>query len=584
MLRSGSTWQYNAVRVLLQHAGATDIAGGYMYLAGELLTHRTVIIKSHEFYLDLAVKADVILTAHRDLRDVAASMQRKFQTKLSSGLVKDWVKRHVKWSQLAAYDLHYENLLVDKLTELKKIASVLKLPQPILNELPYESILEEIEGLKFNRRFSKTEAADVTNLLHAGHVTDGRHGSWKGVISDELVVAIEKECRGWMVSKGYLPAPAAVASPEKDAGGNGLKVEAGPYDTGLKPAGYSVGNKRALRLTDLPPPPAGKTGWPWTKESPFLPARMPGGSVWPRISIVTPSLNQAKYIEETIRSVLLQNYPNLEFIVIDGGSDDITLQVLRKYEGFIDYFVSEPDKGQADALNKGMRRATGEILAFINSDDFYLPGAFATVAQQFNDATGVDLIYGGCRLVDQNSLEFIEHFGDISRLDEVLDFWNVWCANREIVQPEAFWRRSVFEKTGAFNARFQTLFAYDYWCRMLIAGATFRRFDEALACFRFHPAQKSRRRESNAGGEWLDMVAPWLWDRSVPLPSSRRRTLQGEWLYYKRFIPTIGDSTRRHEPKWRRWARLAGVCASHPQIFASSVFKQRMREVLRGPR
>lgn len=583
MVRSGSTWQFNAVRFLLQRGGASDIVGGFISVGDELLAHQTVIIKTHEFYPSLAAKADVVLTAHRDLRDVAASMQRKFQTKLSSGLVRGWVKRHIKWSQFASYDLHYENLLEDKLSELKKIASVLKLPQPVLNELPYESILDEIEGLKFNKRRSKLDPSDTVNLLHDGHVTDGRHGSWKGVIPEELVVSIEKECRGWMISKGYLPAPAAMSSPRKNFGGNGLKVEESPLDKGSKLASYSKGKKRVLHLADLPPPPAGKTGWPWTAESPFLPGRLPDVSIWPRLSIVTPSLNQARYIEETIRSVLLQNYPNLEFIVIDGGSTDTSLQVIRKYEAFIDHFVSEADKGQTDALNKGMRLATGEILAFINSDDYYLPGAFAAVAQQFNAAPEADLIYGGCCLVDQNSQEFIEHFSNITRLDEFLDFWGVWFANREIVQPETFWRRSVFEKTGAFNERFPTLFAYEYWCRMLIAGATFRRFDQALACFRFQPAQKSQRPESNAAGEWLEMVEPWLWDKSVPLPSGRRRALQGEWLYQTRFNPTIADSLRRHEPKWRRWARLTGLCASHPQLFASSVFQRRMRDVFRRP-
>jgi glycosyltransferase involved in cell wall biosynthesis len=136
----------------------------------------------------------------------------------------------------------------------------------------------------------------------------------------------------------------------------------------------------ALRLADLPPPPAGKSGWPWTEESPAVPARLPDGSEWPLVSIVTPSFNQGAFIEETLRSVLLQNYPNLEYIVIDGGSVDDTAEVLRRYEPFLDHVVSEPDGGHADGLNKGMRRATGSILAFINSDDFYLPGTLASVA------------------------------------------------------------------------------------------------------------------------------------------------------------------------------------------------------------
>src|SRR5271154_228000 len=136
------------------------------------------------------------------------------------------------------------------------------------------------------------------------------------------------------------------------------------------------------RLTNLPIPPAGKVGWPWTAETSQSLEDPTDSQLWPKISIVTPSFNQGKYIEETIRSVLLQNYPNLEYIVMDGGSTDESIQIIRKYAQFIDHFILEPNEGHADALNKGMKRATGEILAFINSDDLYLPEAFTTVAQE----------------------------------------------------------------------------------------------------------------------------------------------------------------------------------------------------------
>src|SRR5262249_28017307 len=111
------------------------------------------------------------------------------------------------------------------------------------------------------------------------------------------------------------------------------------------------------RLSDLPRPLRDKTGWPWTVESAPAAERLPNGAAWPKISIVTPSYNQGQFIEETIRSVLLQRYPNLEYIVTDGGSKDNTLDILRKYEHFIDFWTSTPDKGQADAINKGFARA-----------------------------------------------------------------------------------------------------------------------------------------------------------------------------------------------------------------------------------
>jgi glycosyltransferase involved in cell wall biosynthesis len=135
-------------------------------------------------------------------------------------------------------------------------------------------------------------------------------------------------------------------------------------------------------LSELPPPPAGKTGWPWTQESELelLPEQMSDGSEWPRISIVTPNYNCGRFLEETIRSVLLQGYPNLEYIVIDGGSTDNSVEIIKKYEPWLTYWVSEPDKGQVDAINKGLQRVTGQWFNWINGDDILLSGSLKTLA------------------------------------------------------------------------------------------------------------------------------------------------------------------------------------------------------------
>ena len=115
-------------------------------------------------------------------------------------------------------------------------------------------------------------------------------------------------------------------------------------------------------LNDLPPPPPGKVGWPWTEATPSLLAPARDGASLPRITIVTPSFNQARFIEETIRSVLLQDYPNLEYIITDGGSTDGSVEIIRTYARWLTDWVAEPDHGQSDAINKGFARATGDIV------------------------------------------------------------------------------------------------------------------------------------------------------------------------------------------------------------------------------
>src|SRR5262245_35194565 len=147
-------------------------------------------------------------------------------------------------------------------------------------------------------------------------------------------------------------------------------------------------------LNELPPPPPGKTGWPWTEESQPPPAaQVPYDRPWPLRSGVTPSLNQGNFIEETILSVLLQGYPKLEYFIIDGGSTDGSLEVIKKYEPWLTYWVSEPDRGQSHAINKGWQRACGVILAWLNSDDTYNPDAIRCAVETLEAKPGVGMVY-----------------------------------------------------------------------------------------------------------------------------------------------------------------------------------------------
>lgn len=152
-------------------------------------------------------------------------------------------------------------------------------------------------------------------------------------------------------------------------------------------------------ITDLPPPPPGRHGWPWTVATPPAAPVMANNRPWPRITIVTPSYQQAQYLEEAIRSVLLQGYPNLEYIVMDGGSRDGSVEIIQRYAPWLSYWQSQPDGGQSAALADGFARATGEILAWINSDDRLQPGALQRVGQFLQIDRGWHLPMAMCILL-----------------------------------------------------------------------------------------------------------------------------------------------------------------------------------------
>jgi len=137
---------------------------------------------------------------------------------------------------------------------------------------------------------------------------------------------------------------------------------------------------RCPLLSELPLPPEGKTGWPWTEQGEPPPETTVDGQPWPKISIVTPSYNQGRFLEECIRSVLLQGYPDLEYIIIDGGSTDNSVEVIKKYEPWLAYWESEPDRGQSHAINKGLQKSTGRLFNWHNSDDVLTPDSLVTIA------------------------------------------------------------------------------------------------------------------------------------------------------------------------------------------------------------
>jgi glycosyltransferase involved in cell wall biosynthesis len=239
--------------------------------------------------------------------------------------------------------------------------------------------------------------------------------------------------------------------------------------------------------------------WPWNYAVPQLPATLPSGKPLPKISVVTVTYNQGAYIEETIRSILLQGYPNLEYIVIDGGSTDNTVEILKRYQDSITYWVSEPDQGQSNALNKGFARATGDILAWLNSDDCYLPGTLYRVALMF-DIYGADMVAGGCELrIDRNPVPFKTHHnampvGEVVPLpvERILNIDECWQSGEFFYQPEVFWTRDLWQRSGA-HVREDLFYSMDYelWLRMAAHKATIIHIPDALTRFRMHENQKT---------------------------------------------------------------------------------------------
>jgi glycosyltransferase involved in cell wall biosynthesis len=237
------------------------------------------------------------------------------------------------------------------------------------------------------------------------------------------------------------------------------------------------------RLIDLPAPLKGKTGWPWTEETP--PSENPGDpNSWPRLTVVTPSFNQSGYIEETIRSVLLQGYPDLEYIVMDGGSTDGSVEIIRKYEKHLAYWTSEKDQGASDAIRKGFERATGSIFAYLNSDDLYVPGVIHDLVNRLQ-TTRADVVYGNAYWIDQEGRILAERrqtpFSRLAYLYGAAD----------LQQPATFWTSRIYREAGGMDGSFHCAFDTDLFARFVAKGGKFSHLRRFVAKCRLHASQKT---------------------------------------------------------------------------------------------
>ncbi|HHT0592306.1 TPA: glycosyltransferase [Legionella anisa] len=203
----------------------------------------------------------------------------------------------------------------------------------------------------------------------------------------------------------------------------------------------------------------------------------------PLVSIVTPSFNQGRFLKRTIDSVLSQNYPHIEYIVIDGGSTDDSVNILSSYTDRF-FWISEPDNGQTHAINKGIKRAKGEILAYLNSDDVLTPGAIEKVVDFFLNDPHCDMVYGQADYIDEQ-----DNIIGTYKTDEYS--FNRLAKDCMICQPSAFWRRRVVEKIGFFDEQLHFVMDYDYWLRIAKARMDIQFLHEKLSCSRLYPETKT---------------------------------------------------------------------------------------------
>src|SRR4030095_10136160 len=242
----------------------------------------------------------------------------------------------------------------------------------------------------------------------------------------------------------------------------------------------------------------------------------------PLVSIATPSYNQGKYLEQTIQSVLGQDYARIEYLVVDGASTDDSVEIIKRYflksdglppefqklaSGFhkINWWVSEKDSGQGDAINKGFGHANGEIIAWLNSDDYYLPGTISAVVKVFEENPDVGMVYGDMLAVDErgqtiNALKYKQH-----TLQDLLCF-------QIIGQPSVFFRRVVLEKTGGLDTTFHFLLDHHLWVRIAQQGKILH-VPQTWAAARYHAEAKNRAKAAEFGREAFLI---WDWAKSQP--------------------------------------------------------------------
>lgn len=285
-----------------------------------------------------------------------------------------------------------------------------------------------------------------------------------------------------------------------------------------------------VNLDGIHRPPNGRKCWPWIGEIPSRRRSEEADSDYPRICIVTPSFNQGEFLEATIRSVLLQGYPNLEYRVIDGGSSDNSIEVIRSFEKELDFWVSEPDRGQAHAINKGFEPASGKIFGWLNADDILLPGALEAVAHSWREQSDAVAWVGGCHRIDMDGkvLSTVVPWGlELERLAD-------WACSGGFYQPSCFFSAAKFREVGGLEENLHFAMDVDLWLHLIKKGR-FAVIDRVLSAALIHDGAKTRASRERMQAETvkvqfhhgLDDVAMEYLVRLLKRKRTRKLSLKG---------------------------------------------------------
>ena len=310
-------------------------------------------------------------------------------------------------------------------------------------------------------------------------------------------------------------------------------------------------------LADLPVPPAGKSGWPWTEAGPRPDRNNRADMDLPAVAIVTPSFQQGEFLEETIRSVLLQDYPRLNYVVMDGGSTDASVAIIQRYAPWLSDWVSEPDGGQAAAIDNGFQRIAGDILTWVNSDDVLAPGAVWAAVDAFGRDPDAVLVYGGADEMTRAG----DRRGPATYVRQVDRQYLVEVANA-IPQPSAYFKRSAYEAAGRLDHGLHWAMDYDLWIR-LSAIVPIVYLPETLSRLRIYseaktssgdPAMFEEFRtvgERYGGFGLLNQMVGWI----VPglLPQALEALRQGDVARGQAWLMSVIEN----DPAWRSEPRLA---------------------------